>query len=172
MRTLLSRFRAALPILAVSAAIASAAPIPTASADGSACVVSGETQQYCEQSFINALNMMRADRGREPLVYGTPKATGAIELGNQIVADLTANPTADGVRDEAQFLMTAQGDNPSADQALYVVEIAVHWLGQPGLEKTIDAALAAANAANGGPTSVTPIPSATPNHGEVGGPLS
>ena len=169
MRTSLSRFRAALPILAVSAAIASAAPIPTASADDSACVVSGQTQEYCEQSYINALNIMRADRGREPLVYGTPKATGAIELGNQIVADLTKNPTADGVRDEAKFLMTAQGDKPDADQALYVVEIAVHWLGQPGLEQTIDEALAAWRQANGGPTSETPSPSATPNHGEVGG---
>lgn len=116
-----------LAVLVVAAGLAFA---PAAGAE-SDCVLSGQTPEYCMGKYLESVSSaLPPDFNRDV----------AISNGYRTVEVLGRHPNkaqfgriVDDLIDKNSFL--------TVEQAVFLVQMAVHWLGPPGLENQIDQAM-------------------------------
>jgi hypothetical protein len=121
--------RALCAALVVAGAAIYAAPVAGAE---SACVLAGQTPQYCSDKFLESIHS----------AFPVEKHDVAVNLGFQAVNLLLKHPNKKQYQRIVSDIMRGNPDL-SAQQVVFFVQMAVHWFGPPGFEDQIDAMMTA-----------------------------
>ncbi|MFY9920990.1 MAG: hypothetical protein WAL26_21725 [Mycobacterium sp.] len=130
-------------ILAVSISIAVASP---ALAGPGACVLEGNTVEYCNEHYLSALESTGIDYSAETAIRlghtmadyfeAHPNKLGFVTIVNRLIKDQAQGNCAPGTTG-------CHPDPINVDQAVFIVQRAVMFWGPPGLADTMDSAMAA-----------------------------